>query len=167
MTLNKDEAYEQAIQAYNVLTKKYKSPKDIPEEAWITGNDMEIGKWYLWVDGGHDSASYGEKFMEQHIVMVPEMFEGYGSRIQTIKDFDALWYLTGIDEGQGTYNLYKIKKGVSEWMPKEQLTITLDSFGLAESEVHMGSKKWIVGPLEYDSKSLFMNWQESPFEVKE
>lgn len=161
MTLNDDEAYEQAIQAYAYLTKKYKSPKDIPEEAWITGNDMEIGKWYLWVDGGHSSTSYGEEFMEQHIIMVPEMFEGYRSRIQTIKDFDALWYLTGKDEEQGTYKLYRKKNGVIEWMPKEQLTITLDSFGLAESE------KWVVGPLEYDSKSLFMNWQENPWRAKE
>lgn len=154
MTLNDDEAYEQAIQVYDVLTKKYKFPKDIPEEAWITGNDMEIGKWYLWVDGGF----YGDIGGEQHIIMVPEMFEGYRSRKQTIKDFDALWYLTRINDG--TYNLYKRKEGVIEWMPKEQLTITMDSFGLAESE------KWVVGPLEYDSKSLFMNWHENPLEVK-
>ncbi len=164
MTLNKDEAYKQAIQAYADLTKKYKSPKDIPKEAWITGNDMEIGKWYLWVGGGGDAFEVSAPTWvayEQHLVMVPEMWKGHPSRIQTIKDFDALWYLTRIDEEQGTYNLYKIKEGVIEWMPKEQLTITLNSFGLDEYS------KYVIGPLEYDFKSFFMNWDESPLEVKE
>ena len=158
MTLDEGEAYKQAIQAYTALTKKYKSPKDIPEDVWVTGNDMEIGKWYLWVDGGHD-LDLGVEFSEQHLIMIPKMFEGR-SRIQTIKDFDVLWYLTGIDGGQVRYNLYRKNKEVIEWMPKELLTITLDSFGLVES------KKYVIGPLEYDSKSFFMNWQESPFEVK-
>ena len=120
MTVNKKEAYEQAIQAYAALTKKYKFPTDIPEEAWITGNDMEVGKWYLWVQGGYESISSGDKFMQQDIVMVPEIFKGR-SNPQTIKDFKGLWYLTGKDKDQGTSNPYKRKEGVIEWMPKENL----------------------------------------------
>tara|TARA_S200002703_G_scaffold96949_1_gene83763 strand:+ start:6487 stop:6969 length:483 start_codon:yes stop_codon:yes gene_type:complete len=160
MTLNEPEAYKQGIQAYDTLTKKYKSPKDIPEKAWITGRDMEIGKWYLWVDGGHYSDFKEDEFLQQHIVMIPETIGMYRTRKQTIKDFDALWYLSDINDGK--YQLYRKKEnGVLGWAPKGKLTITLDSFGLVEG------KKYVIGPLEYDFKSLFMNWDSNPLEVKE
>lgn len=156
MTLNKDEAYKQAIQAYEFLTKKYKSPKDIPKKAWIKGKDIEVGKWYLWAYPGHNSESEfsGNVYTQQHLIMITK---------NLTQDLTDLWYFTGVNQwGTKTNQLFTFdQNGLVEWNAKEKLEIYFNSFNINTKE------KYVVGPLEYGSEfSFFINWNESPWEVK-
>ena len=83
-----DKVIINAKKAYQFLINRYKTPLDIPKNAWMQGKDMEVGKWYLWTDGG--SEEKGPTHL-QYIIMIPELFN---NKVQTVNNFDALWYLT-------------------------------------------------------------------------
>ena len=157
------EAIIKAMEAYQFLINKYKTPLDIPENAWMQGKDMEIGKWYLWVNEGRRYQTSNKVSSEQHIIMIPKLFN---NKVQTVKNFDALWYLHGpnfslfqadLDDDDSTY----LKKNEMEWYSKADLDIELDDFGL------MHKWNFVVGPLEYGERE-FLNWGlKNPWEVKE
>ncbi len=157
------EAIIKAKEAYQFLINKYKTPLNIPKNAWMQGKDMEIGKWYLWVNEGSRYQTSNKVSTEQHIIMIPGLFNDRGQRV---KDFDALWYLHGpnfslfqadSDDDDSTY----LKKNEMEWYSKADLDIELDDFGLMENAY------WVVGPLEYGNKEEFINWgSKNPWEVK-
>lgn len=156
-----DKVIINAKKAYQFLINRYKTPLDIPKNAWMQGKDMEVGKWYLWTDGG--SEEKGPTHL-QYIIMIPELFN---NKVQTVNNFDALWYLTS-PVSKLYYPLTKKKslfaeelKVLLQWYSKEYLDITLESFGLAENEF------WVLGPLQHLPKP-FMNWGDyNPWEVKE
>lgn len=162
--VEEEEARIKAKEAYQFLINKYKTPLNIPKNDWMQGKDMEIGKWYLWVNEGSRYQTSNKVSTEQHIIMIPELFN---DRVQTIKNFDALWYLHGpnyrlfnadLDDDGVTY----LKRNEMEWHSKADLDIELDAFGLREKEY------WVVGPLEYDDRGEFINWgSKNPWDVKE
>ena len=143
-----------AKKAYQFLIDKYNTPLDIPKNAWMQGKDMEIGKWYLWVNQGK-TYQFDIPSTEQHIIMIPEL---HHDKVQTVKDFNVLWYLHGP-------NFKLFNTGLSEgtkWHSKEDLDIELESFGLVEESY------FVVGPLEYGGGVDFINWgSKNPWEVKE
>ena len=154
------DALQQALERYEMLISKYKTPLDIPKNAWILGNDMEVGKWYLWVlDGGRYKTS-NEISREQHIIMIPEKFNG---KLQNFQDFDALWYLSAANQKLFDANyideLYLDKENM-QWHGILDLELELDSFGIQPTSY------WVIGPLEeldMPLKSMdFLNWKDNP-----
>ena len=158
-----DRLYQQAIDAYELLIQAYKTPLDIPQNAWIRGKDIEVGKWYLWVHGG-GSYQISDDNWQQHIIMIPESFNGEG---QTAQEFDALWYLHG-PNSQLFFTNYDPETGVesyddrkyAKWHSIRDLELELESFGL------VGDQNWVIGPLDELDIPLefmnFLNWKSNP-----
>tara|TARA_R110001632_G_scaffold45321_1_gene115224 strand:- start:3672 stop:4199 length:528 start_codon:yes stop_codon:yes gene_type:complete len=171
------DALKQALERYELLISKYKTPLDIPtddvrfeeSEDWVQGRVMEVGKWYLWVDGGNRykrTHPFRTNMVssEQHIIMIPKIFEG---KLQTVKDFDALWYLTGPNSKLFDANYidgYYIDEENIQWHDIKDLKLGLDSFGIPLTS------NWVIGPLEGLDMLLksmdFLNWNHNPLEVK-
>ena len=158
------DALKQALERYELLISKYKTPLDIPKNDWVQGRVMEVGKWYLWADGGGRYKTSDEWSREQHIIMIPKIFE---SKVQTSKDFDALWYLSGTNHKLFDANyideLYLDKENM-QWHGILDLELELDSFGIQPTSY------WVIGPLEELDIPLeyrgFLNWNHNPLEVK-
>lgn len=166
-----DRLYQQAIDAYELLIQAYKTPLDIPQNAWIKGKDIEVGKWYLWVQGGESYQISDEISAQQHIIMIPESLNGEG---QTAQEFDALWCLQGKninyfgDNSQLFITDYDPETGVKSYDDKENmqwqsirvLELELESFGLE------GGQNWVIGPLDELDIPLefinFLNWNSNP-----
>ena len=159
-----DRLYQQAIDAYELLIQAYKTPLDIPQNAWIKGKDIEVGKWYLWVTEGGRYQISGEISAQQHIIMIPESFNGEG---QTAQEFDALWYLHG-SNSQLFITDYDPETGVESYDDKENmqwhgirdLELELESFGIVSEQ------NWVIGPLDELDIPLefmnFLNWNSNP-----
>ena len=155
---------KQAIDAYELLIQAYKTPLDIPQNAWIKGKDIEVGKWYLWVYGGGDYQISNEISREQYIIMIPEYYNGEG---QTAQDFNVLWFLHGpnanLFDADYIDSHYADKENM-QWHDIRDLELELESFGIVPET------NWIVGPLDELDILLefmnFLNWTENPLEVK-